>query len=446
MLVLVSNISYNQDMLDEYKKAAAQLIPLKSVSADPSCKDDIKKTAEWFVNYLPEAGFDAQLFEGYANPIVFGTYVVDPSFETALIYGHYDVQPASREDGWDTDPFTLVEKNGKLFGRGIMDDKCQLLLHVIAISQLIKDKKLGYNIKFIFEGNEEVGSPAIENFIKEHKDLLACDFVMISDGEMTMGKPTIELGNRGVINTTLTIKTAHNDLHSGLYGGIAPNAVHELSAFIANLHDAENKITIPGFYDDVAVVDKSITLPFSMEDYTKNTGAKVLKTEKDMDFYAQAGQRPSIEVTGIQAGYTGEGYRNSIPRLAMAKINMRLVKNQNPEKIQELFKKYVKQVLPAYVDYDLSFEEGTFPVRISADNKFVEKAEEVLEKICGEKPVHRYVGGTEPVVVFFDQILDVPQVMVPFANEDGAMHGINENFNITNIEKGLEFSETFFSK
>lgn len=311
---------------------------------------------------------------------------------------------------------------------------------------LLKTKKLGYNIKFVFEGNEEVGSPAIENFIKEHKDLLTCNFVMISDGEMTLGKPTIELGNRGVINTTLTVQTAHNDLHSGLYGGIAPNAVHELSTFIAHLYDADNKITIPGFYDDVAKIDTSIALPFSMEDYEKNTGAKTLKTEKGVDFYTQGGQRPSIEVTGIQAGYTGDGYRNSIPRKAMAKINMRLVKNQNPEKIQDIFNEYVKKMLPSYIDYELSFEEGTFPVRISADNPFVEKAEAILEKICGEKPVHRYVGGTEPVVVFFDQILGVPQVMVPFANEDGAMHGINENFNITNIEKGLAFSTEFFSK
>lgn len=431
-------------MINEYKKAAAQLISLKSVSADPNCNGDIKKTAEWLKNALQEIGFKTQLFEGYANPIVFAFYEVDPTFQTALIYGHYDVQPASMEDGWATNPFTMVEKDGKLYGRGIMDDKCQLLIHIIAIAQLIKNKKLGYNVKFVFEGNEEVGSPAIENFIKEHKDLLSCDFVMISDGEMTRGKPTIELGNRGVINTTLTVKTANNDLHSGLYGGIAPNAVHELSAFIAGLKDDENKITIPGFYDSVDPIDTSMQLPFSMEDYQKNTGAKILKTEKDIDFYTQSGQRPSIEVTGIQAGYTGEGYRNSIPRIAMAKINIRLVKSQDPEKIADLFAEYVKKTLPKYVDYELSFEEGTFPVRISVDNEYVEKAEKVLEELFREKPVHRYVGGTEPVVVFFDRILHVPQVLVPFANEDGAMHGINENFNITNIEKGLEFSKKFF--
>lgn len=433
-------------MLDVYKKAAAKLVSLKSVSADPTCQEDIKKTAELLRDDLQNDGFTAQLFEGYANPIVYGECIVDPLLETALIYGHYDVQPASKEDGWDSDPFELIEKNGKLYGRGIMDDKCQLLIHIIALSQLIKENKLGYNIKCIFEGNEEVGSPAIENFIKDHKELLKCDFVMISDGEMTGGKPTIELGNRGVINATLTVKTAENDLHSGLYGGIAPNAIDELSIFISGLYDKDNKITIPGFYDDVDEIDKSMSLPFSREEYQKNTGAKVLKTEKDVDFYTQSGQRPSIEITGIQAGYTGEGYKNSIPRMAKAKINIRLVKSQEPGKIEELFKEYIKKTLPDYVEYELSFEQATSPVRINADNKFVEKAEKVLERIFGERPVHRYVGGTEPVVVFFDQILGVSQVLVPFANEDGAMHGINENFNLANIEKGLQFSTDFFSK
>lgn len=432
-------------MLDEYKKVAAKLVSLKSVSADPSCKEDIAKTAQFLQELLKERGFDAQIFEGYGNPVVFGSYVVDPSKKTALLYGHYDVQPASKEDGWDSDPFELTEKDGKFFGRGIMDDKCQFLIHILAIGKLIQEKRLQYNIKFVFEGNEEVGSPTIEHFIKEHTDLLACDFVMISDGEMTNGKPTIELGNRGVINATLTIKTANNDLHSGLYGGSAPNAVDELSKFIMHLADEDNKVTIPGFYDAVDPIDTSMQLPFSMEDYQKNTGAKVLKTEKDIDFYTQAGQRPSIEVTGIQAGYTGEGYKNSVPRMALAKINMRLVKSQDPEKIQELFKEYVKKVLPDYAEYELSFGEATAPVRIKTDNVFVEAAEKVLEEVFGEKPVHRYVGGTEPVVVFFDQELHVPQVMVPFANEDGAMHGINENFNKTNIEKALTFSEKFFA-
>ena len=438
--------NYTQDVLGEYKKIAAKLISLKSVSADPSCKEDIKKTAEFLVETLSSFGFKAQLFEGYANPIVFGEYIVDPSFKTVLIYGHYDVQPASLEDGWNTDPFILAEKDGRLYGRGIMDDKGQLLMHIVAIGDLLKEGKLGYNIKFISEGNEEVGSPAIEKFIAEHKELLSCDFVMISDGEMTLGKPTVELGNRGVINTTLTVKTADNDLHSGLYGGIAPNAVHEASAFIARLYDADNSITIPHFYDDVDEIDKSIQLPFSMEEYRKNTGAKTLKTEKDIDFHTQSGQRPSIEVTGIQAGYTGEGYKNSIPRQAVVKINIRLVKSQSPERIEKIFREYVEKTLPKYVDYTVSFEAGVFPVRISADNTYVQKAEQVLNELFGEKPVHRYVGGTEPVVIFFDQILGVPQVLIPFANEDGAMHGINENFNLENIEKGMEFSRKFFEK
>lgn len=433
-------------MLDEYKKLAAKLISLKSVSADPSCKEDIKKTAEFLVDTLSFFEFKTQLFEGYANPIVFGEYIVDPSFKTALIYGHYDVQPASLEDGWNTEPFTLTEEDEKLFGRGIMDDKGQLLMHIIAIGNLIKEGTLGYNIKFISEGNEEVGSPSIEQFIAEHKELLSCDFVMISDGEMTLGKPTVELGFRGIFDATLTITTASNDLHSGLYGGSAPNAIDELSIFIASLFDKDNKVMIEGFYDDVLPIDESIQLPFFLQDYTKNTGAKVLKTENDTNFYIQSGQRPSIEITGILGGYVGQGYKNSIPRSATAKFNFRLVKNQEPQKIADLFRAHVKKMLPEYVTYDLVTEDYNFPVRIDANNPFVARAKHVLQEMYGIEPIHRYVGGSEPVIIFFDQILNVPQVLIPFANEDGAMHGLNENFSIENIEKGMEFSRKFFEK
>jgi acetylornithine deacetylase/succinyl-diaminopimelate desuccinylase-like protein len=262
---------------------------------------------------------------------------------------------------------------------------------------------------------------------------------------MTNGKPTIELGNRGLVNVTLTMKTAHTDLHSGLYGGSAPNAVDEASNFISSLYNKSNKVTIPGFYDEVDDVDQNAAIPFSMENYTKNTGAKVLQTEDSIDFYTQAGQRPSIEITGIHAGYTGEGYKNSIPHKAVVKMNIRLVKSQQPEKIIENVKDFIAQTLPTYVDYTLDIGDFNNPIRIKADNEFIEKAKRTLSMVFHEDPIHRYVGGTEPVVLYFSNILGKPQVLIPFANEDGAMHGSNENFTITNIEKGLEFSQKFFS-
>ncbi|HEV2339859.1 MAG TPA: M20/M25/M40 family metallo-hydrolase [Patescibacteria group bacterium] len=431
-------------MFDEYKKALIPLVAYKSISADPVCKEEVQKTAIYLQDLLQKGGFQTELFTQYANPIVFGSIEVDQHLPTCLIYGHYDVQPAEKEEGWNSDPFTLREKDNKLFARGVMDDKGQLLLHIIAIQELIKHKQLGYNIKFLFEGNEEVGSPAIEHFISKHTDLLHCDFVMISDGELTLGKPTIELGFRGILNATVNIITAGNELHSGLYGGSVPNAAEEVSILVTKLFDKQNKVTIPGFYDDVLSVDTSISIPFAEEHFRKNTGAKVLKTEPRHDFFTQTGQRPSIEVTGIHAGYTGVGYKNSIPHKATVKINFRLVKNQDPEKIEQLFRKFLKETLPVYIDFAVSFDDHNHAVRIDYNNAFVTKAKKVLTDVFGERPLHRYVGGSEPVVLYFDKYLKKPIVLVPFANEDGAMHGVNENFAKENIEKGLLFSREFF--
>lgn len=433
-------------MLDEYKKLVKKLIAFKTISADPNSYPECLKTVEFLAKYLTSIGFKTQIFEKYGNPIFFAEYMINPKFETCLIYGHYDVQPASLEDGWKTDPFKLVEKNGKLFGRGIMDDKGQLFVHIITIANLIKQKKLKYNIKFISEGNEEIGSNYIESFIKKHKAILASDFIMISDGEMSAGNPTIELGTRGVINCTLTFISSNNDLHSGLYGGAAPSSVKEAIKFINGLFDENRKLALEGFYNDVLPLDKSVVIPFDLKTYKKNTGTKAILTEKGLDLYQQTGQRPTLEITGFSSGYTGVGYRNSIPAKTTVKFNFRLVNNQVPEKILEQFKKHIGEYMPGYITYKFEAEASTCPVRININNKYVLRAKKVLKEIFRKKVLHRYVGGTEPVIVFFDQILKKPQVLVPFANEDGMMHGMNENFALENIKKQMEFGEKFFSE
>ncbi len=432
--------------MDEYKKLAKKLISFKTVSADPNSIGQCVKAVNFFSDFLKEAGFKTQIFEGYGNPIFFAEYIADPKFETCLIYGHYDVQPASLDDGWKTEPFELTEKNEKLYGRGIMDDKGQLFVHMFTIANLAKQKKLKYNIKFISEGNEEVGSGFIDKFIAEHKDLLSSDFIMISDGELVANKPVIELGYRGVINATVTITTSNNDLHSGNYGGASPSAAKEAARLISKLQNENNEITISGFYDDVLEIDNNVKSEIDLEEYKKNTGTKALTTEKGYDLYTQVGQRPSLEITGFQSGYVGEGYRNSIPGKAVIKFNFRLVKNQTPEKIVELFKEFLKENLPEFVDYVFESEAANNPVRIDANNKYVLKAEKVLSEIFKTEVGHRYVGGSEPVVIYFADILGKPQVLVPFANEDGMMHGMNENFALFNIQKQMEFSENYFSK
>lgn len=437
---------YTIFMLDEYKRLVKKLISFKTVSADSKSLSECVKTVNFFSEFLKEAGFKTQVFEGFGNPIFFAEYIVDPKFETCLIYGHYDVQPASLEDGWDTEPFKLTEKNEKLYGRGIMDDKGQFFVHMLTIANMAKQKKLKYNIKFISEGNEEVGSGFIDKFIAEHKDLLSSDFIMVSDGELVANKPVIELGYRGVINAMLTLTTSSNDLHSGNYGGASPSAAKEAARLISKLQNEDNEITIPEFYSDVLDIDNSIASKIDIKEYQKNTGTKALTTEKGYDLYTQVGQRPSLEITGVQSGYVGEGYRNSIPGKAVIKFNFRLVKNQTPEKVIELFKKFLKENLSDYVDYVFDAEASNNPVRIDANNKYVLKAEKILSEIFKSEVGHRYVGGSEPVVIYFADILGVPQVLVPFANEDGMMHGMNENFALANIEKQMQFSEKYFSE
>lgn len=446
-LVFCLTPSYtNQDMVDAYKKAASALIALKSVSADPAYKEDCVKTALWLKDKLSDMGCETKLIEGYGNPVVFGSFVADPSYETVLIYGHYDVQPASKEDGWESDPFTLSEKDGKFFGRGIMDDKCQVLIHILAIEKLITEKKLGYNVKFLFEGNEETGSPYIEQFIKDHKELLTTDFIFLSDGEMTRGKPTLELGNRGIVNWKITFKTANSDIHSGLYGGVAPNAIHELAKFLTKLLDENNRITIEGFYDAVDVIEKGYHIPFDLEEYKKNSGTKALFTEPEFDFFTQTGLRPAMTVTGMYGGYIQEGHKTSIPSQASAKINLRLVQSQDPKKIAELVKKHVEKHVPSHVSYEVSFDEFAGASKTDSKNPYVQKAKSILEAVFGQSAYYRYVGGTEPVILYFQQILGKPIVSVPFANEDGMMHGTNENFDIANIQKAFAFSAKFFGR
>ncbi len=433
-------------MLDEYEKVAAQLVALKSVSADPSCKEDIKKTAEFLKELLASYGFDVKLIDGYGNPFVLGSYMVNPKLETCLIYGHYDVQPADKEDGWDSDPFTLTEKNGRYYGRGIMDDKCQFLIHVLTIGKLIKEKKLNYNIKFLFEGEEELGSPHIEQFVKDYTKELVCDFVMLSDGEMITDKPTLELGNRGIVNMTVTIKTSDLDLHSGIYGGASPNANHELAKLIAGLFDKNNRLTIPGFYDDVEGIEEGYKIPFDLEEYKNNTGTRALLTEPEYDFFTQTGLRPSLTVTGMYGGYIKEGHKTTIPPQATAKLNFRIVKNQNPKKLGELIKKHIQSVVPDYVRCEITIDELADAQKSQANNKFVKKADDVAQEIWHEAVYYKYVGGTEPVLLQLQNYLNAPIVSIALASEDGHMHGINENFKIENIKNGFAFSEKFFGE
>lgn len=430
--------------MDEYKKIAAKLVSLKSVSSDKTLTPECRKTAEFLKELLTSYGFTAKIVEGYGNPVVLASFQVDPKLETCLIYGHYDVQPASREDGWESDPFEFVEKDGRFYGRGVMDDKCQFLVNIMVIGKLLKEKRLGYNIKFLFEGNEEEGSPYIEEFVRDHTKGLACDVILISDGEKILGKPTLELSNRGILNCMLTVTTATQDNHSGVYSTAVPNAIHELSAIVTSFFGKDNTIAIESFYDDVDPVTEKNPLPFDFDEYKKNTGSKVLFTEPGYDFYMQTGLRPSLTVTGMSGGYLGEGHKTSIPGSAQAKLSFRVVRNQRKEKLVKIIQRHLAKVIPDYVMWDLTIDEFAPPNRTDMQNPFIQKAKKILEEIFGEKVLYRFVGGTEPVVGFFQEYLGKPLVSVPYSDEDAHMHGKNENFKIKDIQTGMEFSERFF--
>jgi len=438
-------------MYEQYLKLLKQLIPFKSLSTDSSFKSEIDKTVDWLDNLFKDNKFKVQTFTGYSNPMIVASYEFDPKLPTCLIYGHYDVQPALITDGWDSEPFTVVERNGRLFARGSVDNKGQVLIHIATILDLIEKNNLKYNIKFFLEGDEESGSPLLEKFMTEHAEDLKADFVVLSDGEID-NRPTIELSSRGLVNTTLTLKTAKTDLHSGLYGGAAPNAVYELSKLLSKIYDKDNKVTIKGFYNSVTPISKEeqeiiAQREFSLDSYTKITGAKAILTEPEFNFYAQVGLRPSVNIVGITGGYQEEGYKTAIPYKASAKINFRLVEDQDPKEVIKQFEKFVKENLPEYVEYELKNErnEGSAKaVKLDYKNKYVAQAIKVLEEVWNDKVVYEYVGGTLPVMKFIKDILKTPQISVPLCNNDCNMHGANENFSVDLIKKGLEFSRKFF--
>lgn len=436
--------------MEAYKDFLKEFIAFKSVSTDSSFLDGINSTVEFLVSSFKENGFEVETIDGFGNPIVLANYKAEGASETCLIYGHYDVQPAKLEEGWDSEPFDLVEKNERLYARGAVDNKGQVAVHIVTAFELIKAGKLKYNLKFMIEGNEETGSPKLEDFIKENKEKLAADFVLISDGEINGDTPIIESGFRGGINLTLTIKTASSDVHSGIYGGAIPSSAHELVKFLNTLFDSENKILIPSFYDHVDEIDSEIIennkkLPYSHEELERITGVKKLLTE-GFDIYTQTGLRPTIQVTGIESGYIGEGYKNAIPMKSSARLNFRLVKSQDPWKIAELFKSFVKENLPEYVDFDITVDDIYSGVKIDLNNNFVKRASEVLSKAFGKEVLYKFSGGGLPIVTYIDELLKMPAVLVPIGNEDCNMHGANENFDLKILYKALEFSKSFFSK
>ncbi len=434
--------------METYLKLTKEIMKFKSVSTDEKFKDEVRATSEFLVKMFKDRGFEVGSYDGFGNPIVFASLVVDEALPTVLVYGHYDVQPAEMSDGWKSDPFEFVERDGRFYGRGAIDNKGQFMVHVATVFDLMEAGKLKYNVKFLLEGDEETGSGDLVSFVKQNKDMLEADALMLSDGELYKNKPTIELSFRGVFNFKMIVTSSHSDLHSGLYGGYAPSSNNEVIRVLAGMKDDNGKILVDGFYEGLDTlseehIERAKQVDISEEEYRTASGCKGVVKLEGKTFLEQTGLYPSFEVTGFESGYTGVGFKNIIPHKTEVKFNVRTSPVQDPDKMYELLKDYFAEKLPDYVDFEFEYDHGARGVLIDyRDEGF--KVAEFLEKAYGEEPVYKYCGGTVPIVTDLDRMFDMPIFLVPFANYDCGMHAANENFDKVVLEKALKFSNLFF--
>ena len=430
--------------MDEFKKLLTQFVAFKSISTDPTFKPEIVKTVNWLKQLFTKYGFMVEAFTSPScHPVVLATLTTHNSLPTVLIYGHYDVQPADPA-GWLSDPFVLTSRDDRLWGRGVLDNKGQILIHIFTVLELIKKRKLAYNVKFLIEGNEETSNPDLPSIMRKHKSELKSDYVLVSDGETVNNFPVIESSLRGGFNLTLKYTTAKNNLHSGIAGGAVPNAALELSRFLS---------TLPKFtrlYQDVDPITSAQKannrqlLKISANPL-EIFGIKKLLMEPGLDVYTQTGLRPTLQVTGLKSGYIDTGYANIVPATAEARINFRMVASQNPADILAAFKKYVADHTPAYVTFEI-FSSGMHnPVKLDVSQPIFTTVSRLLSRVYGQTPLLKYVGGAIPFISDVKDIFGVDTLSIPLGNEDCNMHGANENFRIDLIEKGLRFSQLFFS-
>lgn len=437
-------------MFETYTKLLREYVQFKSISTDLSFKGDILKQVEWLTYVLKEYGFKVEILKGdMCNPIVLASYDAKQN-ETVLIYGHYDVQPAEKSDGWVDEPFDMSVRNGRIYARGVVDNKGQNLIHIVTVGELIKTGVLKYNVKFMIEGNEETANPDIPKIVEKNKKKLSADHIIISDGEIVGTTPTIEAALRGGFNMKVTLTTGKSNLHSGLYGGAIPNAGNELSKILASLFDQNNKVTVPGFYIGVPTISASLKKQNrniqTDNEVLKVAGVKALLPEKGLDFFSQTGLRPTLQVTGIKTGYIGEGYANIVPASAEARINVRVVGKQKPALIYKKIKNYIESQTPTYASMKIEHTEFNDPVSIDVNASKVREVRALLKQSYGREPLIRYVGGSIPIVSDFKKLLGKEALLVSLGNDDCNMHGINENFRVDLIKKGLAFSRAFFEK
>ncbi|MEO6671727.1 MAG: dipeptidase [Ferruginibacter sp.] len=436
---------YQEKNKDRFLNELLDLLRIPSVSAKTEHKADMLRCADAIKQRLLEAGADkVEIYPTDGHPVVYGEKLIDPSKPTVLVYGHYDVQPAEPLDLWKSGPFDPTIIDGKIFARGSCDDKGQMYMHVKAFETMMKTNSLVNNIKFCIEGEEEVGSPNLAKFVTSNKDLLKADCVLISDSAMiSLDTPSLDIGLRGLSYIEVEVTGPNRDLHSGVYGGAVANPITILAKMIASLHDENNHITIPGFYDAVVVAtDEERKLmakaPFDEAAYKDDLGVKELWGEKGYSTNERTGIRPTLELNGIWGGYTGEGAKTVLPSKAFAKISARLVPNQHSNAITELLIDHLHKIAPHNVTVKATLHHGGEPYLTPIDSKAYKAAAKAIESTFGKEPIPVRGGGSIPICSLFEKELGTKVVLMGFGLDSDNLHSPNEKFDLANFYKGIE--------
>ena len=430
---------------------------IPSVSADSKFKADMQRAAEFVQEKLLAAGLDkAEICHTAGHPIVYAEKIVNPSFPTILVYGHYDVQPADPYELWTSPPFeptikkTEIHPDGAIFARGSCDDKGQIYMHIKALEGMILANNLPCNVKIMFEGEEEVGSENLGTFVKENKAKLAADIILISDTSIIANDiPSVETGLRGLSYMEVEVTGPNRDLHSGVYGGAVANPVNVLCQMIASLHDEQGKVTVEGFYDKVVELSAELrheleSAPFDIKAYKKDLGIAAVSGEENYTTRERASIRPTLDVNGIWGGYTGEGSKTVLPSKAHAKISMRLVPDQDWEEISDLFTTHFKAIAPPTVQVKVSRHHGGQPYVTPTDSVGYQAAFLAMEEAWGKKPVPTRGGGSIPIVALFEQELGLKSILFGFGLDSDALHSPNEHYGLFNFFKGIETIPLFY--
>jgi acetylornithine deacetylase/succinyl-diaminopimelate desuccinylase-like protein len=427
------------------------LLRIPSVSANPDFKEDVFEAASFIHERLEEAGAsEVEICPTDGYPIVYGEKIIDPALPTVLVYGHYDVQPADPYELWHSPPFEPVIKNEKIYARGACDDKGQMYMHIKAFELMMRTNQLPCNVKFMIEGEEEVGSSNLATFVMNNRERLKADVVLISDTSMIANDtPSIDVGLRGLSYVEVAVTGPNRDLHSGVYGGAVANPINILAKMIASMHDENNHITIPGFYDKVieltaaerAELNKA---PFDLEAFKADLGIGDVWGEAAYNTLERTGIRPTLDVNGIWGGYTGEGSKTVLPSKAFAKISMRLVPNQNSHEITDLFKKHFEGMAPAGVKVVVKPHHGGEPVVTPTDSVAYQAAAKAMQTTFGKQPIPTRGGGSIPIVALFEKELGLKSVLMGFGLDSDALHSPNEHYGVFNYYKGIETIPYFF--